>query len=295
MTICKFARATGCLTAIPTVTATSQAASGSRTASESQTGQAALSTQGSPSTSAPSTPGAPDKSSSLTSGVIAGIVVAVAAVEALLILGALWVCRRRKHGTAEDKVTPFGMSRKFPACVLWAHVASDPKSAGDLHAIASAGLPQLRNTSQQSGARPPYDHASSSVNDGDGSTAYEPTSSRSYRDTFDTSRAIVASADAGVYGRTGPYPHTSPLAHSTLLPSNPGVKLPVDGAPVPAPPAMISGEAPRELDARREPRRSQDGGMRIAGGPPGQQVAASEMENQSMVHTLPPSYDVYPS
>lgn len=210
-------------------------------------------------------------------------------------LGALWVCRRRKRRTAEDKVTPFGMFRKCSAYVPRAHLASDPKSAGDLHAIAAAGLPQLRNTSQQSGAQPPYHHASSSVNDGDGSTAYEPTSSRSYRDTFDTSRAMVASADAGVYGRTGPYPHTSPLAHSTLLPSNPGVKLPVDGAPVLAPPAMISEEAPRELDARREPRRSQDGGMRIAGGPPGQRIAMSEAENQSVVHTLPPSYDVYSS
>lgn len=269
-----------------------------------------LSTQGAPSTSAPSTPTAPstpnapstpgtsDKSLSLTPGVIAGAVVAVAVVEALLIIGALWVCRRRKRNTVESNVTPFGMFAKFLPCVPRAHLALDPSSAGAMHALPAAGLPQLTNTSQQSGARPPYHLASSSVNDGDGSTAwyYEPTSSRSYRDTFDTSRAMFASVGAGVFGRTGPSPLglASTPAHSTThLPSPPSSKLPTDNDPAPAPPAMIPGDAFGVLDIRREPRRSQDGGMRIAGGPPGQQVSASEMEN--VAHTLPPSYDIYPS
>ncbi|EIW52010.1 uncharacterized protein TRAVEDRAFT_24728 [Trametes versicolor FP-101664 SS1] len=275
-------------------TATSRDASETQTATRTQSGQVSLSTQGAPSTSVPSapsspsnsgaspTPGTSDKSLSLSPGVIAGVGITAAVVEALLILGALWVCRRRKRNTVESNVTPF-----------------DPNFAGAMHALPVAGLPQLTNTSQQSDARSPYHLASSSINDRDGSTAwYEPTSSRSYRDTFDTSRAMFSPVGAGAFGRAG----TSPLglastpAHSTThLPSHPFSKLPMDGDPVPAPPAMIPGEVFGVLDVRREPRRSRDGGTRIDGGPPGRQMAMSEIENQSIVHTLPPSYDVYPS
>lgn len=171
---------------------------------------------------------------------------------------------------------------------------ADAPSKGNLDAHAAAELPSSKGQQSPQHIWRPHGPPTGSSNGGEG-TVYS--SAPSNLSQFNaTSAPLIVSTQAASIGDPPNATSIRPssLGHSASPPQIPAdSKVPVNPValgPIPVPSADPEGH---HGDARTGPRRSMDGAMRIAGGPPGQSITMSEVGSQSVAHTLPPSYDLH--
>ncbi len=173
---------------------------------------------------------------------------------------------------------------------------ADAPSKGELDAHTVTELPSSKGKSPQHIWTPNGPPTGSS--NGGQRTAYSSAPSNPCQTGASTAPLGISTQSASF----GSPPIEPPLRLSSPAQSAspPGVpvdsKVPVSAASTPRPLSIPPAADPdsHHAAARAGPRRSLDGGMRIAGGPPGQAITMSEVGSQSVAHTLPPSYDLYP-
>ncbi|KAJ8472581.1 hypothetical protein ONZ51_g8416 [Trametes cubensis] len=212
------------------------------------------------------------RSSVVVPAVIAGVVVAVVVSLLFLAIGGLLWCRYRRKQRAKVVPTPFDGVDGESMARMKEHreedtVQSQPASLMFTPPTSSTGRGTIHGSSiaEESLAAGPAEQ-------GDDAAAPSVKGSRAPRTSQRSTPSLTMS------GR-GPRPPRTESSSS------------VRDSPVPGAGSRTPPVAARTTNRRQ----SLDGGMRIAGGPPGQEVDFPEVEAMSTASTLPPMYQTYGS
>ncbi|KAH9893567.1 hypothetical protein C8Q73DRAFT_791407 [Cubamyces lactineus] len=210
-------------------------------------------------------------SSVVVPAVIAGVVVAVVVSLFFLVIGGLLWCRYRRKQRAEVVPTPFDGIDRESVTRMKEHPAEEPLQSPPASLMFTPPSSTERGTIHGSSIAE-ESLAAGPAEQGDDAASPSAKGSRAPRSSQRSTPSLAMS------GR-GPRP---PRTESSAS---------VRDSPTPAPISRTPPAVAR-ISNRRQ---SLDGGMRIAGGPPGQEVDFPEAEAMSTASTLPPVYQTYGS
>ncbi|KAI0331686.1 hypothetical protein GY45DRAFT_600831 [Cubamyces sp. BRFM 1775] len=212
------------------------------------------------------------RSSAVVPAVIAGVVVAVVVSLFFLVIGGLLWCRYRRKQRANVAPTPFEGVDGESVTRIKEHRAEEPLQSQPASLMYTSPSSTGRGTLQGSSIAE-ESLAAGPAGQGDDAASPSTKGSRAPR------RSERSTPSLAMSGR-GPRASRTESAASVRDSPTPGASART------SPPAIASATNRRQ---------SLDGGMRIAGGPPGQEVDFPEFEAMSTASTLPPMYQTYGS